>query len=105
LLQQGQNFGQIDVQMGGFLQHRSAVIHDANGIDQVFGIQQLPAILALIPPGVIVMAMGTLALDVAVSQEHLAFFGIQLLDAALGDIAGFIHRLENTLDNFGLVCC
>ncbi len=97
LLQLRQNRRQIDVEVGGFPDHRSRSVHGTAGIDEVRGIEQLAAVLALITAGILVAAVRARSADVAVGEEHLRLLAVELFDRFLTDVPVVVQFQEDVL--------
>ncbi len=94
---------QVDVEVAGLSHHGGRVVDDAPRIDQVRRIEEFPAVLTLIPPGVLVSAVWAGSPDVAVGEEHIGFLRVELFYRVLGDVAVLVELQKDVLGNLGMV--
>ena len=73
------------------------------GFAEFRGIQEFTAIFALVSPGIVVAAGGTVAADKPVSEKTLAGGAVQLLDGMFPDVSVFFKIEKKRLGNLGLL--
>src|SRR6056297_354223 len=88
--------------MFSMLQNRGSPAGTAARFDQIGWIEQFPAMLTLITPGIFVTAVRTGAPYKTVGQKALTAVTIKLLYSRLADIPVGIHLLKYILNNFSL---
>ena len=71
-------------------------------VDQLDGIQELAAVLALVPARVGVLAVGAGAQDVAVREEPLVLLAEGLAQDALVDVPVLVELREDVLRDLGV---
>jgi hypothetical protein len=94
--------GKVDVQVLGGLQGRRGTAGGAPRFPKLRGVQQFPAGLALVPPGVGISAVRTGSPDIPVRQETAAGAAMELLNGMFSNKAVGIKVFEDILDDFSL---
>ena len=85
-----QRFGEVgkaEIEVLGLAHLRCAAGDLGSGINKFLGVQRAPAVLALVAPGLRVVAVGAGALDVAVGQEATGLGVVVLVAGSTVDVA------------------
>ena len=98
----GEDGRQVDEQVLRLPDHRGGGADAAPRVDQLDGIQELPAVLALVPARVRVMAVGAGAQDVPVGEEPLVLLAEGLAQDALVDVPVLVELREDVLRDLGM---
>ena len=87
-------FVQRQVPVLGLLHHGRGARDGRLRVDELGGREVAPAFLALVAVGAFVVAVRTLAGDVAVGQELMGLFVVELLGGLLGELAFVVELAE-----------
>lgn len=83
--------------------HGGGAVDLATRVDELKGIQQAAALVALVAPGVVVVALGTRPLDEAVRQEGVVLLAVGLLRRPLLEVVALVQLEEDVLHNLRLL--
>lgn len=74
-------------------------------VNEIKGIEEVTALVALVPTGIVVVAAGAFTLNEAISQERAVLLAEGLFGGALAEVAVLVQALENRLRDLGVLLC
>lgn len=84
---------------------RSSTVEFAARIDEVEGVKEMAAFVALITSGIIVVAARALSLDISISQKGAVFLTERLLGSLLSEETIVPETFEDGLGDLGVLWC
>jgi hypothetical protein len=94
-----------DVNVFGLAADWGSTIELAAGVNKIKGIEKMTALVALVSTGIIVMAAGALALNIAISQEGTVLLAERLFSGAFTEEPVLMQALEDGLRDLGVLLC
>ena len=96
-------FAQLQKKVLGFADDGRVPTCAADHADELLRVQRPATVVALVSPGVVESAVGTLTLDVTVRQEAAVGFAVGLARGVLIDVPLLQQLEEDALGNLGMV--